>query len=99
MAVKYDFSDVKGWFDDEEKRMIISMEQIGRDAVDYAKMHGSYKNHTFRLRKGNRYHVDKSFNLNLHNIMFYAPYVEARHYDVLGNAALYARSRLRKEFE
>mgnify|MGYP000978322566 CR=1 FL=1 len=99
MAVKYDFSDVDGFFEEGYEELNEDVGKIGEDAVKHAIEHKGYQNRTHRLVNGNRFEVDKKGGLSLYNIMYYAPYVEARGYNVLGDSLLYAWNRLNKEIK
>lgn len=96
MDIDYDFSDVDQYFEIGWKELREEVEQVAKEAIQYAVRYGEYKNWTWQLREGNEFHVTRYASLDLWNNMFYAPYVEAKGYDVLTGAALYARSELRK---
>ena len=98
VGVKFDFSDVDGFLDDEEWEVQKKMIDVGEDAVRYAEEHGMYQDHTLTLRTSNKYDVDEE-GLTLTNEAEYASFVESKGYDVLGGAALYAEKKLKEEFE
>lgn len=105
MDVKYDFSDVDSFFEEAERDLVEGVKSIGQEAVDYAAAHGDYQNHTWKLRRSNKYEANKD-GLTLYNDakndrtgVEYAEIVEHRGYDVLSGAALYAEKRLKEEFE
>lgn len=50
MPTRIDISDIDSAFSDWEKECWDSVAQAGRDAVQYAKENGEYKNHTGNLR-------------------------------------------------
>lgn len=96
MGVEYDFSDVSAFMDkgkwDVQKKMI----DIGAEAKEYAEVHGSYQDRTLTLRTSNGYDVTDE-GLILSNSAEYASFVEAKGYEVLTGAALYAEKRLKEE--
>ena len=105
MDVTYDFQDVESFFEEAEREVIEAMESIGQEAVDYAEAHGNYENHTWTLRRSNKYKADKE-GLTLYNDakneqtgVLYAEIVEQKGYEVLTGAALHAEKRLKEEFE
>lgn len=93
-----DFSDVDGFFEDEQWNVQKKMIDVGADAVRYAEDNGTYQDHTLRLRTSNDYDVTEDA-LILTNSAPYASYVESKGYDVLSGAALFAQRELKKEFE
>lgn len=97
MDVMSEFTGLGDFMDELEREVLDVMDSVGREAVDYAKEHGSYQNRTGKLRSSNKYEVDPS-GLTLINDAEYASNVEQKGYDVLSGAALYAEKRLREEF-
>jgi len=96
--MKVDFSDIYREIDKGLDEVRQTMERVGEEAVEYAKANGTYQDRTGRLRASNGYEVqDKT--LTLFNDAPYAEYVEAKGYDVVSGAALYAEKRLKEEFE
>lgn len=99
-----DFSDVDGYFNDGMEQVKRQMAGTGEDAVQYAREHGDYKNHTHTLRKSNKFKVSEE-GLTLYNDATapngyqYADKVESRGFDVLSSAALHAEQRLKEIFE
>ena len=51
MDVKFDFSDVDSFFDQGYAEVKAVEEKVGKEAVDYAVEHGSYRKRTGSLRK------------------------------------------------
>lgn len=104
MDVKCDFSDVDDFFDVGEKEVLANEALIGKEAVEYAKENGNYKDHTGRLRSSNECVVDET-GISFVNAATndegtpYASFVEAKGFDVLSGAALYAEEEAKKEFE
>lgn len=98
---KADFSDLDKAFETLKKEAMAAMTEVGKEAVEYAKQNGNYKNRTGTLRKSNRYEVDDA-KLTLINDAEsqqgynYASNVESKGYDVLSGAALYAERELQK---
>ncbi len=104
VKVKFDFADVPDFFDKGKSEVKAKTQAVGDEAVEYAKTYGSYQDRTGTLRKSN--HAEASDEgLTLYNDATneqgttYASFVEAKGYDVLSRAALYAESELKKEFE
>ena len=93
MGVDIDFSDVEDFFKEGDKELVGYMEEVGEQAVEHAKAKGNYQNRTGQLRKSNTYKADIS-GLTLENEAEYASYVEAKGFDVLSGAALYAENKL-----
>ena len=98
MDVDLDFSDVDSWFEDEKSNVLAKECEIGKDAVQYAKDNGNYKDHTGHLRASSESEVDED-GILLKNEADYASYVESKGYDVLGSAALHAEKQANEEFE
>lgn len=104
MDVDFDFSNVDSFFEEGEWEVEKNMIDVGDEAVKYAEEHGDYQDHTLTLRTSNKYDVDKD-GLTLYNDATapngyqYASSVEAKGYEVLSGAALYAEKRLKEEFE
>lgn len=97
MDIEHDFSDVEAFFNEGYTELDSIIDSVGQEAVDYAKQNGSYQNRTGELRKSNVAKVDKG--LVLENSKEYASYVEAKGFDVLSGAILYAHKRLEEEIE
>ena len=97
MAVDFDLSDVDDFFDEGYSELMETQVAIGKEAIDYAHQAGDYQNHTGTLRKGNEFQIDEG--LVLKNETSYASFVEAKGFDVLSGAVLYAEKRLREEVE
>ncbi len=97
MDIEHDFSDVEAFFNEGYTELDSIIDSVGQEAVDYAKKNGSYQNRTGELRKSNVAKVDKG--LVLENSKEYASYVEAKGFDVLSGAILYAHKRLEEEIE
>lgn len=97
MDIEHDFSDVDSFFKEGYTELDSIMDSVGQEAVDYAKENGSYQDRTGELRKSNIAKVDKG--LVLENSQEYASYVEAKGFEVLSGAALYAHKRLEEEVE
>lgn len=104
MAVKFDFSDVDGFFEQGYAEVKAVEEKVGKEAVEYAVQHGSYQNRTGTLRKSNKYSVTDE-GLELKNDAAspkgynYASNVESKGYEVLTGAAIYAEKRLKEEIK
>ncbi|WP_042369777.1 hypothetical protein [Bacteroides neonati] len=98
MGVEFDFSDVDAFFQEGEWEVEKKMIDVGDEAVKYAEEHGNYQDHTLTLRTSNEYDVDET-GLTLKNEVEYASFVEAKGFDVLSSAALFAEKRLKEEFE
>lgn len=98
VGVKFDFSDVDGFFDEGEWEVEKKMIDVGDESVRYAEEYGNYQDHTLTLRTSNGYDVNKD-GLTLKNTAEYASFVESKGYDVLNGAALHAEKRLKEEFE
>lgn len=102
VGIDFDFSDVDGFFAQGESEVKEVEEKVGKEAVDYAVQHGSYKNRTGTLRKSNKYSVTGE-GLELKNDAAspkgynYASNVESKGYEVLSGAALYAEKRMKEE--
>lgn len=98
MDVKFDFSDVDGFFRQGYAEVKAVEDKVGKEAVDYAVEHGSYQNRTGTLRKSNKYSVEDD-GLVIRNDAEYASYVESRGYEVSTGAALLAERRLKEEIK
>lgn len=99
---KVDFSDVDKAFETLKRETRAAMEEVGSKAVDYAVQHGTYRNRTGTLRKSNRFEVSDTALTLINDAKSpqgynYASDVEAKGYEVLSGAALYAESELRKK--
>ena len=97
MDIEHDFSDVDAFFNEGNLELDSIIESVGSEAVDYAMDNGDYQNRTGELRKSNKVKVDDG--LILENTKEYASNVEARGFDVLSGAILYAHKRLEEEIE
>lgn len=104
MDVKFDFSDVDGFFEQGYAEVKAVEDKVGKEAVDYAVKNGSYQNRTGTLRKSNKYSVTDE-GLELKNDAAspkgynYASNVESKGYEVLTGAALFAEKRLKEEIK
>ena len=98
MDVKFDLSDVYGFFRQGHSEVKAVEDKVGKEAVDYAIERGSYRNRTGTLRKSNKYSVQDD-GLVLRNEAEYASFVESKGYEVLTGAALYAEKRLKEEIK
>lgn len=98
MAVKFDFSDVDGFFQRGYAEVKAVEEKVGKEAVDYAVKNGSYQNRTGTLRKSNKYSVQDD-GLELRDEAEYASFVESKGYEVLTGAVLFAERRLKEEIK
>ncbi len=104
VRIDADFSDVDNFFDEGTWEVESAMIDAGANAVNYAEANGNYQDHTFTLRRSNKYDVDES-GLTLYNDAKspegynYASNVESKGFDVLGNAALNAERELKDKFE
>ena len=98
MDVKFDLSDVDGFFRQGHSEVKSVEDKVGKEAVDYAIEHGSYRNRTGTLRKSNKYSVQDD-GLELRNEAEYASFVESKGCEVLTGAALYAEKRLKEEIK
>lgn len=97
--VSFDFSDVAPALADFQRQTIAKVDEVGKDAVEYAVKNGNYKDRSGRLRRSNKYKADES-GLELTNDAEYASQIEAKEgCDVLSGAALYAESKLKEIFE
>lgn len=92
---RFDFRDVRKALARFDDVVHAAVSEVGRQAVDYAVENGSYRDRTGNLRRSNRYEVDKRNNLRLYNEADYAQYVEAKGYDVISGAALFAEGKLK----
>lgn len=97
-TVKYDFSDVATALNQFQSDVVAQIDKVGKEAVDYAVANGNYHDCTGNLRRSNKYTADAG-GLELTNTAEYASNVEARGYDVIGGAALYAEQQLKEIFE
>lgn len=94
---KFNFSDVDK-FIRRGKREVMRIEaSVGERAVRYAKETGNYQDHTGHLRDSNKYSVSEK-GLRIYNDADYAAYVEAKGYEVVSGAALFAESELKEIF-
>ncbi|MCC8037270.1 MAG: HK97 gp10 family phage protein [Bacteroidales bacterium] len=93
---KCDFSALYRAVDQAKAMTREAMEEVGEEAVEYARENGDYQDRTGRLRSSTTARVEGD-DLVIENDAPYAAYVEAKGYDVISGAALYARQRLREE--
>lgn len=99
VRVKADFSDVERAFRAIGREVEEACEDVGEQAVDYARAHGSYRDRTGTLRRSNRHEAGED-GLTLVNDAespeghHYASDVESRGYEVLTGAALFAEREL-----
>lgn len=99
-----DFSDVDNFFQQGYEEVDLQVSATGEEAVQYARAHGNYKDISGKLRKSNHYSVEQG-NLTLYNDAaglqgeLYAATMEAKGYDVLSGAALFAERNLKEKFE
>lgn len=98
MDVKFDFSDVEGFFQQGYAEVKAVEGKVGKGTVDYAVKNGNYQNRTGTLRKSNKYSVEDD-GLVIRNDAEYASHVESKGYEVLTGAALYAEKRLKEEIK
>lgn len=98
MDVRCEIVGMDSFLEELEDEVLETMDAVGREAVEYAKEHGSYRDVTGNLRRSNKYKVDES-GLTVYNDAPYAEAVEHRGYEVISGAALYAEKRLKEEFE
>lgn len=91
-----DMTDVEAFLREGTAEVRALMERVGREAVDYARVHGNYRDHTGTLRRSTEYDTTP-YRLTIRNTAPYASYVEAKGYDVISGATLYALNRLREE--
>lgn len=97
--VSFDFSDVNPALNAFQREVISTVDEVGKDAVEYAVKNGNYKDRTGRLRSSNKHKADES-GLELTNDAEYASYVEAKNgYDVISGAVLHAEAKLKDIFE
>ena len=96
--VRFDFSDVDGFFEQGYAEVKAVEDKVGMEAVDYAVKNGSYQNRTGTLRKSNKYSVQDD-GLELRNEAEYASFVESKGYEVLTGAVLFAERRLKEEIK
>lgn len=87
MAVSFDFSDIDKELSQAEEYVRSEFTAAGKLAVEYAKEHGNYKDHTGHLRRSNKF-IATSKSLTIENTADYASNVEAKGYDVLSGAFL-----------
>lgn len=92
MAVRFDFHDISLELDAAPSRVAGVFDKMGQEAVGYAREHGDYQNHTFRLRNGTDYLSDER-TLLVENDTPYASNVEHRGYDVLTGARYHIQNK------
>lgn len=96
MRVSYNFSDVEPEFDMYWEMLRNEVESVAKQTVEWIRNNKTYNNITYRLVKGYRYEVEEYGSLRLWNIMYYAPYIEAKGLGKMGQGALLAESMLKK---
>lgn len=95
---KINFRDVNPAFKRMKRQVRRTMRMVGEEAVDYAVKNGNYQDLTGYLRSRNQAEATDK-RLKVFNDAEYAAYVEAKGYDVISGAALYAEQRLKEIFE
>ena len=95
---KIDFSDVRPAISRFQRQVRKKMEEVGEEAVEFAVKNGNYQDRTGHLRSSNKAKATDK-RLEVFNDAEYAAYVEAKGYDVVSGAALYAEQRLKEIFE
>lgn len=98
-SCKFDFSDVRRTFSRFNRQVRKKVEEVGKEAVEYAIEHGDYNDVTGETRASNHFKVDENNNLTIYNDCEHAAELEANGKDVIGNAALFAEQRLKDIFE
>lgn len=98
MDVKFDFSDISRFFEKGNQEVADVVNEVGQEAVLYAKEAGNYNDNTGLLRKSNGYEADES-GLMLKNDAPYASYVESKGYEVNSGAALFAERKLKERIK
>lgn len=98
MDVKCEYEGLDSFMEEFMEEVVGKMEDVGEEAVEYAKANGNYQNRTGRLRSSNKFKAEES-GLTIYNDAEYASNVEQRGYEVLTGAALFAEKRLKEEFE
>lgn len=86
------FAEALASLEDEVKS---KCREVGEAAVEYARVNGSYRDVTGRLRASNKYKAD-AHGLEVFNDAPYASDVEARGHEVVSGAALFAEAELKK---
>ncbi len=82
---------------DKIKKEVVSVErEVGEKAVEYARQNGNYRDRTGHLRASNKFKADES-GLTVFNDADYASEVEAKGYEVVSSAALYAEELLKEK--
>lgn len=104
MDVEFDFSDVEEFFEDGTAEVVEIVDEVGYEADEYDKKHGSYSDISGTLRKSNMHSASED-GLELYNDATapngfqYASKVESLGFKVRSGGALYAEKRLKEEFE
>lgn len=98
MDVRFDDDDIEAFFREAENEVVSTLEDIGKEAVQYAVDNGTYHDVTGNLRRSNKYKANKD-GLMIYNDADYATNVEQKGYDVISGAILFAEKRLKEEFE
>lgn len=98
-----DFSDAYAFVDAISEEVVRKESEIGEEAVRYAVENGDYQDRTGTLRRSNKYEAREDGLVLINDAASpegyeYASSVEAKGYEVLSGAALYAERRLREEF-
>lgn len=96
---KFDFSDIRPAFSKFNRQVRKKVEEVGKEAVEYAIENGDYQDVSGKTRASNHYEVDQNNNLTLYNDCGYADELEANGKDVIGGAALFAEQKLREAFK
>lgn len=96
IKAKFDRQAFEKAVDDFRAAVRKRMDDVGKQAVEYAIEHGEYHNVTGRLRRSNGYEVSDK-GLRVLNTAPYAEDVQNRGLDVIGGAALFAQYELQKD--
>lgn len=94
---KYNFKGVDKFFRNAKREVMRIEASVGERAVRYAKENGNYQDHTGHLRESNKFSVSEK-GLRIYNDADYSAYVEAKGYEVISAAALFAETELREIF-
>lgn len=92
---RFDFDDIPDVLETSRATAVSAMDKVGKEAVEFARQNGSYRDVTGYLRSRNQYKADGD-KLTLFNDAPYAAAVESRGKDVLNGAALFAESKLKQ---
>jgi len=96
-SIKSDFSDIEEFLVQGTTEVDNAIRDVGASAVEQAKARGNYHDDTGTLRSSNYYEYDGE-SLKIGNRAEYASNVEARGYEVVSTAALWAGEELRRRF-